>query len=139
MLACVLRAMSSSIAWRRVGPGRLFYPTMFMAAFAVFFSVQSVVAFDDRFGDGIQRGRPHNARGRDDVASTDRGGAPDTMGRGGRGGGTDSRGGDGGGSDSRGGDGGGFPGPGGRNSGGDNRGGNDGDDGSSGRGRGRGH
>jgi hypothetical protein len=116
---------------RYAGLRRILYPAAFTATCAIFLSTHAAVAFEDRFGENLDKDRAYQSRS--DVAYLDRSGPSGAMGRGDRGGATDSRG-PGGGFDSHGGDGGGFPGPGGRNSGPD---GNEGPGGGGGRGRGR--
>src|SRR5262249_9270328 len=100
----------------------------FMTACAVFLFAQSANAFEDRFGESLDKDHVYNVRGRGDLVSLDRSGPSSMMGRRDRDGGPDLRDGDGGD----------FPGPGGRNSGPDKRRGPGGDDGRGGRGRGRG-
>jgi hypothetical protein len=118
--------MRSNITLRNVGLRRILYPAVFMTAYAVFLFAQSANAFEDRFGEILDKDHVYNVRSRSDLVSLDRSGPSGMMGRRDRDGGPDIRGGDG--------DSGGFPGPGGRNSGPDNRRGPDGNDG---RGRGR--
>ncbi len=117
MLACFGSLLSMNL--RYFGP--------FVTALGVVVSVQSAVAFEDRFGDS--RDRVQYPDGRRDSGSM-QSGSPGMSGRGDRGDGSNSHGDDGGG----------FPGPGGRNSGpDDHRGpGRGDDDGRSGRGRGPG-
>jgi|SRR6516165_894790 hypothetical protein len=122
--------MRSNITLRNVGLRRILYPAVFMTACAVFLFAQSANAFEDRFGESLDKDHVYNIRNRGDLVSLDRSGPSGMMGRRDRDGGPDLRDGDG--------DGGGFPGPGGRNSGPDNRRGPDSNDGPGGRGRGRG-